>query len=170
MCNPPEDQMLTYQKVQRLLAYNPSTGDITWKVNKVPRGKKGAIAGCTRDDGYIVVGIGGKMYLAHRLAFLLQTGKWPKEQMDHIDMNPSNNRWSNLREATHAQNLFNQKHNKKNRAKQKGIYKRKDCNRWSAMIQKDKKVIYLGLFKTKNAAAAAYKTAAHKYHGEFANY
>ena len=50
--------MLTYQEVQRLLAYNPFTGDIIWKINKTPRGKVGVIAGCIRNDRYIVIGIG----------------------------------------------------------------------------------------------------------------
>lgn len=43
---------------------------------------------------------------AHRLAFALITGRWPT-MIDHIDRNRTNNRWSNLRETTAAQNSRN---------------------------------------------------------------
>jgi hypothetical protein len=48
-------------------------------------------------------------YLAHRVAWFYVTGKWPENQIDHRDGDGWNNRFSNLRKATHTQNLYNQK-------------------------------------------------------------
>jgi hypothetical protein len=110
------------------------------------------------------------MYFAHRLVFFMETGHWPKEQIDHRDENRSNNQRKNLREATHGQNLQNHSYNKNNKAKAKGVYKRKDCNRWCAMIDIASKTHYLGLFKNKQKAISAYRTAAKKFHNEFAKF
>ncbi len=165
----PVDPNLSATYVRSILSYNKRTGVLRWKVNRRPRAKKGKEAGCRAPNGYIHVGIDGSMYLAHRLAWLIVTGAFPKEQLDHRDLDPSNNKWKNLREATHAQNKRNQTVNKNNACGIKGVHKRNDCNRWTAMIQCAKKVHYLGLFKTKMEAAASYKAAAKKFHKEFAN-
>lgn len=87
-----------------ILDYDPETGVFRWRLK---RGRKsaGSIAGHTREDGYVIIGTSNERY-AHRLAFLWMTGSIP-EFVDHKDRNPSNNVWSNLRAATHAQNCVN---------------------------------------------------------------
>lgn len=165
---PKPRNLLTAEYVKSLLNYNPKTGIFKWRVNRRPRGKKGKRAGCRRPDGYILIGIDGSMYLGHRLAWLIMMGSFPLHQIDHKNLNPSDLRWKNLRAATHAQNKQNQRPNKNNKAGIKGVYKRKDCNRWAAMIDINGKTRYLGLFKSAKEAKSAYITAAKQHFKEFA--
>lgn len=58
-------------------------------------------------DGYLLVKLDGYCYRAHRVIFLMMTGRWPKPTCDHISRNTLDNRWSNLREATHAEQTAN---------------------------------------------------------------
>ena len=55
-----------------------------------------------------MIRIRGKAYYSHRLAFLYMTGEWPLEEVDHIDRNPYNDAWVNLRKATSSLNKWNQ--------------------------------------------------------------
>jgi len=104
--------MLTQAKLRDILWYDPETGVFIWlrppKHNSKLLGKP---AGNTRPDGYTTIRINGEAYYAHRLAFLYMTGQWPEPETDHIDRNPFNDRWSNLREATSSLNKYNQERN-----------------------------------------------------------
>lgn len=86
------------------LDYNPETGVFTYK-------SSGRVAGYDK-DGYRRLGL-LKIY-AHRMAFYKMTGEWPNE-IDHINRIKSDNRWENLRDVTHTENVRNivvQKDNK----------------------------------------------------------
>lgn len=72
--------------------------------------------------------------------------------VDHINRNKADNRRVNLRLATRKEQSMNLGARKDNKSGILGVYKRADCNRWSAFIQRDGKHEYLGLFKTKNEA------------------
>ncbi len=88
---------------------------------------------------------------------------------DHIDMDIFNNRKSNLRECTIAENLRNRGKNKKNTSGYKGVYYDKKRNRWEAYIGFNNKQIFLGYYCILADAIMAYNNSAIKYHGEFAN-
>lgn len=90
------------------------------------------------------------------------------EFCDHIDNDPLNNRRSNLRLATSAQNVRNTRAGKNNNSGYKGVHFHKGGKRWRAQITVDYKVISLGYFDTAESAALAYNEAASKYYGEFA--
>lgn len=100
---------ITAEEVRALLRYEPSTGYFFW----LRRGRGRHMqdlsrpAGCVRADGYRHICIGGEAYMSARLAWFYVTGSWPKEQIDHRNRNRSDDRWDNLREATHAQNQHN---------------------------------------------------------------
>jgi len=91
----------------------------------------------------------------------------PHLQVDHINGDILDNRKSNLRICTQAQNAANSPRQRNNTSGYKGVSKNGDS--WMAKIMIDKRPIYLGTFSTKELAAKAYNTAAIKYHKEFAN-
>lgn len=98
---------LTYEDISPLLNYEPSTGVITWKVNRRPRIVAGQVAGSRTKGGYIAICILGKKLFAHRLAWLLSTKSWPAEYIDHINGQRDDNRIQNLRQATKGMNNQN---------------------------------------------------------------
>lgn len=90
------------------------------------------------------------------------------EEVDHIHGNPLDNRRSELRLATHPQNMMNQKKRKHNKSGFKGVTA-KPSGRWMATIGVNYKKIYLGMFDTKEDAYTAYCQKAHELYGEFAD-
>ena len=93
-----------------------------------------------------------KSYYMHRILM----GDPKGLEVDHIDGNGINNRRSNLREATKAQNRHNQRVSIANSSGYKGVSWHKSCDKWHARIKRDGKSQHLGLFKTAEAAHAAY--------------
>jgi len=159
--------MITQSYLQSILNYNPETGLFVW-IAKRPKIKVGNIAGGLTDDGYIKIKIDGKKYLAHRLAFLYMTGNLPEFEVDHEDLNRSNNRWLNLRKAERYQNFGNQRKYSNNKSGVKGVCWDKEANKWLAQIQIKNKKIKLGRFVKLEDAKLAYEIASVKYFGEFA--
>lgn len=159
--------MITQIYLQSILNYNPDTGMFTW-IAKRPKVKLGAIAGGLTEQGYIKIRIDGKKYFAHRLAFLYMTGEMPEFEVDHEDLNRSNNKWLNLRKAERYQNFGNQYKYSNNKSGVKGVCWDKDANKWLAQIQIKNKKIKLGRFIRLEDAKLAYETASVKYFGEFA--
>lgn len=101
---------LNHSFLRELVLYEPSTGLFFLKRNWKTR-SAGAQISKKSKSGYCIVYLGTKharpTYSAHRLAWFYMTGKWPDHQIDHANMDPSDNRWENLREATPAQNNYN---------------------------------------------------------------
>ncbi len=115
----------------------------------------------------MVNGVPGQKIPMHRQILGLAPGD-PREG-DHIRTKRTlDNRRSNLRIATHAQNGCNIEMRRRNTSGIRGVHKHPLANRWQAQIRANGKRIYLGLFKTKRAAAQAYREAAKLHHGEFA--
>lgn len=160
--------MITAERLREVLNYNPETGVFIWKVCLAGRRKAGTIAGCKRIDNRIVIRIDGQLIMAHRLAWLYMTGQYPKNQIDHIDTDPTNNAFSNLREATESENRWNTKRRANNTSGQKGVSWCAERKKWVARICVYRKIISLGRFSKKQDAVMAYASAAKKYHGEFA--
>ncbi len=88
------------------IKYDPQTGVFTW-VGKIENQWAGLQAGMIEKKGYRQIEISGHRCKAHRLAWFLMTGAWPKHQIDHINGVKDDNRWCNLREATNAENKRN---------------------------------------------------------------
>jgi len=96
------------------------------------------------------------------------TGEWPKDKIDHRDTVRSNNRWSNLREATQADNLHNTGDYATNTSGRKGVSWCKSKYKWRSSIMDRGRYMHLGYFDNIENAAAAYERAARELHGEFA--
>ena len=92
----------------------------------------------------------------------------PKDMVvDHINMNPLDNRKCNLRICTMQQNNFNKKEQTNNTSGRVGVTWDKQTNKWRAQIQVDGKSIKLGRFKNKEDAIKAREEAELKYFGEY---
>lgn len=89
--------------------------------------------------------------------------------VDHINHNGLDNRKSNLRLATPAENTHNKRKTKRaTTSKYKGVSLRKNENKWVAHIDYQCRRIHLGYFKDEEEAAKAYDKAAKIYYGRFA--
>jgi hypothetical protein len=164
--------------VCKLLKYDPTTGSLTWRWRDDARPQwnvryAGKAAGYiwtprTGKTRYLVIGIFGWSFRAHRLIWLYMTGAWPSLEIDHADGDGLNNRWSNLRQATRAQNVMNSGVRMDNKCGLRGVCFNKFAGRFQARIQVDGKGRFLGYFDTKEEAHAAYLAAAVEAYGEFA--
>ncbi len=93
-------------ELNEVFNYNPDSGEITWKIKPRRSVKQGQIAG-TLCRGYIRILYLGKHVFAHRLAWFLSTGNWPKEYIDHVNGIKNDNRLCNLKETTTSLNAKN---------------------------------------------------------------
>lgn len=146
------------------------TGIFTWIAltsANTTRAKIGHSAGWINNEGYIHLELLGKAYKCHRLAWLYMTGEFPKLLIDHINRIKSDNRWLNLREATHSQNKINQSLRPDNTSGFKGVSFNKSTKKWMAYATLNKKKVYLGLHETAEAAHKAYLEFSKVNYGEF---
>lgn len=158
--------MLLQEQLKERLHYCELTGDFTWLKPMSNRVKKGAKAGHT-NRGYRIIGVGGVEYPAHCLAVLYVTGKYPTQDVDHKNGTTHDNRYCNLREATRSQNLLNSVKRTTNTSGHKNVWFNKQRNTWQADCTIKGIYNYLGNFKIKDEAVAAYTAFARSYHGEF---
>lgn len=163
--------MITRQELTEALRYDPDTGIFSWRHDRLAgdgalRRPAGSSAGGHMSNGYILITLYGRQYLAHRLAWLHTYGSMPNGIIDHIDGDRSNNRIVNLRPCTKSQNSANSKNQRI--GKLKGAYYRADRDKWRAAITYKGKSVHLGTFDTELSAHEAYMIAAKKYFGEFA--
>jgi hypothetical protein len=145
-------------RVNKLLSYDPSTGIFTWKIARMRGHVPGVIAGSPGRDGYWTIMVDGKAYKAHRLAWLLHTGKWPKHQIDHINRIRDDNRIENLRVVTKSQNQINSEMYRNNKSGYRGVHFQN--GKWVASIRRNKKQRALGSFATAKEASLKYMEAA----------
>lgn len=147
---------ITQKILKQLLRYDKSTGKFTWR--EKPAG--------TNKDGYVSISLFGKLYPAHRLAWLYEYGEWPKNVIDHVNRVKNDNRILNLRDCTLKDNGKNRTKSKSNTSGYKGVYQ-SSKNRWIAVCRINGKSVRVGHFKSTEEAAEAYKNFAQKHHGEF---
>lgn len=167
------DYPITADELRSFLAYDPETGVFTRTRITSPnsRAKVGDVAGSLNHDGYCRIQLGGRAgrpINAHRLAWLYMMGEWPKGEVDHIDGNPSNNRWVNLRLADRSSNVANSRKRSDNKSGMKGVYRASDGDRYRAEITVRGRRIFLGSFISAERAQATYARACRRYFGEFA--
>lgn len=157
----------THDRLREVLDYNPESGVLTWRVKIARKIRVGDEAGCPSGKGYRVLQVDQHQAQAHIWAWYWMTGTWPEHDIDHIDGNGMNNRWSNLRLSTRAENMWNtvaaRSHNTTGRLGV-GYDRRREV--WFARITVNGSVKYLGTYPTPEEASAAYWAAKAEHHGE----
>lgn len=150
--------------LRTMFALNAELGTLTWLSGDT----KGKPAGSKYSDGYMYVKHKNVRYLAHRIVWALHFGEWPAGCLDHANCVKSDNRISNLRIATTAENNRNKIRQANNTSGFKGVSFNKGTRRFNATISADKVTRSLGSFATAEEAHLAYKKASGELHGQFA--
>jgi len=154
------------EALREFLRYQPETGRLFWRErdarwfksanhhsgwNKKHANRE---VTCVSGSGYLVVHIFRTRFFAHRVIWAISNDAWP-EQIDHIDGNPRNNKLSNLRSVTCAENMRNKARYRHNKCGHYGILhlpkKGTTPERWLAVVNRKK----LGRFFSLEEALAA---------------
>lgn len=156
------NNMLTTERLRHMLNYDPDTGEFTWRVDAGRWGaiKAGTKAGATMGNGYLCIGLDGKNYSAHRLAWQHYYGDLPPNYIDHINRVKTDNRIANLREADKSQNAQNTSVRADNKTGFRGVVRQ--GAKFSAKIMFSGRQISLGTFKTAKEASEFYEAVAAK--------
>lgn len=153
---------LTQERLKELLHYDPETGIFRWAKTRCSTARAGQETACCNSHGYRVIRLDYRLYGAHRLAWLYVHGAQP-EHIDHINGVRSDNRISNLRAATKAQNQQNfRRANRNNANRLLGVYD--SYGKWRSAIMVNGVSRHLGTFASPELAHAAYIEAKRKYH------
>lgn len=158
-------ESLTQDVLRRYLRYDAQSGLFFWTSKPSRSTKIGSRAGTLDRHGYVLICIGRVRFLAHRLAWFMERGAWPENDIDHINGVPSDNRLCNLRPATRGENLQNQRRaHSHNQSRLMGAFRVGGASTFMARIVVDGKKIRLGNFATAEEAHAAYMTAKARLH------
>jgi len=160
---------LSLDYVREHLKYDPETGVVT-RLKKRGNGpvKEDQIT-CIRSDGYMVINLKNTTFRLHRVIWFLVTGEWPKSRIDHENENKSDNRWNNLREATHQENMRNRGSKKNVSSPYRGVSWCKVKSKWTVRAKYDGVYRFLGYFDLELDAAKAYDDFVKVSFGAFAN-
>ncbi|WP_457659611.1 HNH endonuclease [Sinorhizobium medicae] len=160
-------RQLTQEELKAELHYDPESGKFT---RRTARGNRaaGIVVGTDDGQGYLKIQVLGHRHKAHRLAWLYVHGRFPENEIDHINGIKSDNRLANLREATTLENCRNRPMRSDNAIGLKGVSFHPSTGKYRAKISFGGKEHSLGLHDTPEAAHEAYLAAANDNFGKFA--
>lgn len=157
---------LTYLRLKEVLRYEPDTGRFYWLVNGAQRKRPGDEAGSPSKDGRIRIRIDNELFYRYRLAWLYMTSKWPTQKVDHINGNPADDRWQNLRDVSQRVNIQNRLcAARTNKSGLLGV-SATPHGTYTASIRADGKRYRLGTFPTAEQAHSEYMRAKRDLHHE----
>ena len=136
--------MINQKELRGALHYDARRGVWRWRVGRSGTAGKGGIAGTLHHTGYRYIYINGRRYNSSRLAWFYIRGYFPEHEVDHINRNPSDDRWCNLREASRQCNIRNRGMFKNNTSGVKGVHWHKQHEKWYAQIRVSGKLKHLG--------------------------
>lgn len=158
-------------ELKKFLEYDPLTGVFRWKLAKSNKIKVGEVAGSTDSQGHLQVKFGGEMFFLHRIAWFIMTGEDPGEnQIDHDNTIRADNRWLNLRLATHNRNAHNANKRSDNTSGVKGVGWNNVKKAWIGRVAYNKKTYRTGSYQTVTEAETAIKILREKLHKEFTHH
>lgn len=155
---------LTHAEVVAAVSYCTESGEFRWRQDH------GKYAAGTRAErkaakGYLGVTINGAPVLCHRLAWFIVNGEWPTHDIDHRDTNRTNNRFLNLRHASRAVNMQNQRRPHRDTASGRlGVYFDQRRGKWYSCIRVGDRNKFLGYQENDEAAHVAYVQAKRQLH------
>jgi len=175
---------LPVEVVRKVLRYDAASGKLFWLERPVDffedrggrytaersaRGFNSKHAGkealtAKASNGYLVGGILGRVYSAHRVCWAIHHGSWPSGDLDHINRIRHDNRIENLRLATRALNGHNKVMPNKH-SPYVGVTWYKPTSKWVARVTKDRKVYQLGYFDDIEEAVRARDLKARELYG-----
>ena len=173
---------ISIEDLRQLISYNPEAGILNWlprplQFCKCEREQKRWNSRCankvtkvTKDKlGYLRFKLFDVVYKAHRVCWALHYGAWLDQNLfiDHINNDPSDNRISNLRAVTMAQNNMNQRKLKKQTSSLKGVFWSNKDMAWRSRLIHDGKAYELGLFLDEQLAHQSYCNLAKELRGEY---
>lgn len=150
--------MISIEMLREFLQYEPNTGILIWRKrsrkhfstdwswrrwNKMYADKQAFLSS---KNGYASAVILGQDLLAHIVCWAIYYGKFPSDDLDHIDGNRKFNAIHNLREANKLINAQNQKIPKSNSSGVMGVSWNKRNQMWKAYYHKNSKQILVGYF------------------------
>ncbi|WP_018900441.1 HNH endonuclease [Rhizobium sp. 2MFCol3.1] len=165
---------LSFEQISKLIRYDRETGQLTWLERQPAMFKDsrwGREQSCAawnaryankpalttkHSAGYLHGTIDGKQYFAHRVAWLLETGEWPADQIDHENGNRADNRFVNLRDVSTSVNRRNTAQYKRNTSGVTGVCFDKRRGKWMAYISTEVgQNKFIGYFPSIEAATEA---------------
>lgn len=167
---------LTSGRAHELLEYCQETGNFFWReksADDTPNNRQRNAWNSLRagkparnsTHGYVGIRIDGKLYLAHRVAWLMAHGTWPNGIIDHINGITADNRLCNLRDTTPAMNAENRRRPRRGMVSGlAGAQWHKQLSKWQASIMVGGVRTHLGVFDTPNAAHETYLAAKRRLH------
>jgi hypothetical protein len=169
-------EYMTPEQLREILSYDAGTGELTWKFREAHwfkdgyrtaeseaknwNGKyAGKRAGYLAPVGYRYISLpcGGRVP-EHRVIWAITNDVWP-DVIDHINGDPLDNAFTNLRNVTQGANMSNARMWSHNTSGVTGVYWDKKCGRWVAKIKVDSKTINLKSGPSFDEAAKVRKEA-----------
>lgn len=143
-------------------------GRLFWKEPTNPkRTPVGSVAGTVSKRGYVHIQYMNKIYKAHRLVYLMFTGKIC-ELLDHVNGVLTDNRIENLRPATVVQNQRNAVIRKDNSSGVKNVSWHKRVGKWGVQLSINRVIKHFGYYDDLELAELVALEARTKHHKEFA--
>lgn len=153
------------ERLETFFEYYPETGQF-YRIRSKRRAVR-ILWTSTDSAGYLRVFVDGYAYGVHIIIWVLMTGCWPTDEIDHKNGVILDNRWENLREASRKNNCVNTRVHRDCGSGFKGVRLR-EWGKYEARVSRSGKVYYLGFFESAELAHQAVLKKAKFLDGEFA--